>query len=547
MILKLCKYLGIPIILVSMIFCGSRQERVDDERPNIVVIIADDMGYSDLGCFGSEISTPNLDELARHGTIFSQFYTAATCSPTRAMFYTGTDHHIAGLGDMAERLPGSPHLVGKPGYEGYLNNRVLSVSQSIKDAGYHTYLAGKWHLGLERNQSPKSHGFDRSFSLLSAYANHYYPNPQYEIFWEDDDYVSYPNGEYSTDIYTDKLIDFVGDNKDDGRPFFMVAAYTSPHWPLQVPQEYADKYKGVYDEGFDVLRRKRFEGLKEKDILNSETSYPELPERKGTLYYVREDKLQSWDELSEEQKRLESRAMEVYAGMVDNMDVNVGRLVDYLKSIGEYDNTMFVFFSDNGAAAQEANLVPEGADTYTYMGTANSFLAYGPQWAHASSGGYAYYKGYSSEGGLRTPMIIKMPNQQNVSAINGSFCSVKDLAPSFLDIVGADHPSSYQGRKIEPMQGQSIIPALTENNPSIHDEDFVMGWELFGRKALRMGKWKLRGIEAPFGKTDFELFDIEKDPTESQDLSDQFPDKRAQLIEAWAQYIRDNGVILTDQ
>ena len=513
--------------------------------PNIVLIVADDLGYSDLGCFGSEIATPNIDALAQEGQIFNNFYTAATCSPTRAMLLTGTDNHIAGLGDMAERVQSMPALIGQPGYEGHLNDKVVSIAQLLKDQSYHTYIAGKWHLGRTPDQSPQAKGFERSFTLMEAYTNHFYPY-QDNRFWEDDGYTQYPEGEYSTDLYTDKLISFLEDDRDDERPFFLYAAYTSPHWPLQAPQQYIDQYRGVYDIGYDSLRSRRFQGLIEKGIIGENTKLPELPSVKAALYEITNEPLLPWSSLTDKQKRLEAHKMEIYAGMVSNLDYNVGRLVEHLKQTGEFDNTLFVFFSDNGAAVLDENLTPPGMDVYQAMGTANSFVGYGPPWAHASSAAFRFYKGYSAEGGIRTPLLIKMPGQQQGRGVLPAFVTVMDLAPTFLELAGGAYPESYQGRILATLQGESILTLLRGEHEHVHTDEYTVGWELFGRCALRKGQWKLMKIERPFGKDRFELFNLEQDPGETVDLSADYPEKYRELMAEWERYVEENGVILQE-
>lgn len=534
------------ILIFLSCFFYSFEKQQQNIKPNIVLILADDLGFSDLGCFGSEISTPNIDALASHGQIFTNFYTAATCSPSRAMLLTGTDHHIAGLGNMAERVPYIPEQIGKPGYEGYLNNRVISIAQLMKDAGYHTYLAGKWHLGLTPDQTPSAKGFERSFALLNAYANHFTPDTR-AIFWEDEYATQFPQGQYSTDFYTDKLISFIKKDREDKKPFFLYAAYTSPHWPLQVPEEYIEKYQGVYDIGYDSLRSLRFHALKEKGMIRRDLSLPELPTVKGNLYDISNRPLLPWKSLGKNEQRIEARKMEIYAGMVNNLDYNIGRLIQYLKEIGEYDNTLFVFLSDNGPDVFELNETPDKHDPYPYMGTSNSFVAYGPQWAHASSAVNRLYKGYSAEGGIHSPLIVKMPFQQEGNGIMTAFTTIMDLAPTFLELAGRTYPSFYQGRQITHHKGASLLPVLNQKKKFIHDENYVMGWELFGRGAIRKGKWKITKIEPPFGKGVFELFNIEEDPTESHDLSDQFPDKYQEMLSHWKTYVKENGVILTNQ
>ena len=525
----------------------SFKEEKPEKRPNIVLILADDLGFSDLGCFGSEIATPNIDTLARKGQIFTNFYTAATCSPSRAMLLSGTDNHIAGFGNMAERVPGIPNQVGQPGYEGYLNDRIVSVAQLMKDAGYHTYMGGKWHLGMTPDQSPTAKGFERSFSLLDACANHFIPDTRVNPFWEDGHFTQYPDGKYSNDLYTDKLISFIKEDRKDKNPFFLYAAYTSPHWPLQAPSEYIEKYHGVYDIGYDSLRFWRFHSLQKKGIVPKNVQLPSLPAVKGNLYDISNRPLLPWKLLSKDEQRIEARKMEIYAGMIDNMDSNIGRLIQYLKEVGEYDNTMFVFLSDNGPDVFEGNETPNKSDPYPYMGTANSFIAYGPQWAHASSAVNRLYKGYSAEGGIHSPMIVKMPFQQAGKGIVTAFTTIMDLAPTFLDLAGSTYPSSYQGRPIAPYKGTSLLPFLNRKKNYVHNEDYVMGWELFGRCAVRKGKWKITKIEPPFGKGVFELFDMEKDPTESDDLARQYPDKYLEMLGHWKAYVKDNGVILTNK
>lgn len=504
------------------------------------------MGYSDLGCFGSEIATPNIDALASQGQLFTSFYTAATCSPTRAMLLSGTDNHVAGLGDMAERLISIPEERGQPGYEGYLNNKVVSVAQLLKDVGYHTYIAGKWHLGLTADQSPEANGFERSFTLMDAAANHYFPSSE-SSFWEDDHFTNYPEGQYSTDLYTDKLISFLSTDHKDKKPFFLYAAYTSPHWPLQAPAEYIDKYHGVYDIGYDSLRKLRFEGLKKKGIVDANVPLPDLPAFEGHLYYASDKPLRRWKSLTKNEQRIEARKMEIYAAMIDNLDQNIGRLIKYLKEIGVYENTLFVFMSDNGASSLDAAATPNDTDPYPYMGTPNSFVAYGSAWAHVSSAVNSFYKGYSSDGGIRAPMIMKMPHQQKSKGPIKSFTTVMDLVPTFLELAETTYPSTYQNRSLAPLKGESILPLLNNKKSYVHDEDYVMGWELFGRYAIRKGKWKITKMEAPFGNGDFQLFNMEEDPAESHDLSKEYPDKYKELVLHWNNYVKENGVVLLDR
>jgi len=537
----------VKIIILIICFLFYSFENQELKKPaNIVLIVADDLGYSDLGCFGSEISTPNIDALAYQGQIFTNFYTAATCSPSRAMLLSGTDNHVAGLGNMAEHVVYFPQQVGKPGYEGYLNNRVVCIAQLLKDKGYHTYISGKWHLGLTPEQSPTAKGFERSFALLDAYANHFNPDIHANPFWKNGRYADYPGGKYSSDVYTDNLISFIKNDHPDNKPFFLYAAYTAPHWPLQAPPEFIEKYKGKYDIGYDSLRSFRFRALQKKGLVATSVQLPALPAVKGELYNISDLPLLPWTSLSKDEQRIEARKMEIYAGMIDNMDYNIGRLVQYLKQIGEYDNTVFVFLSDNGPDVFELNETPDSYNPIPYMGGSSSFIAYGPQWAHASSAVNRLYKGYCTEGGIHCPMIIKLPYQQKGNGIVTAFSTIMDLAPTFLDLAGGSYPSTYRGHSVVPYKGTSLLPFLNKKTNFVHKENYVMGWELFGRCALRKGKWKITKTEPPFGKGVFELFNMEEDPTESNDLSVVYPEKYKEMLNEWKTYVEDNGVILAE-
>jgi arylsulfatase len=389
-------------------------------------------------------------------------------------------------------------------------------------------------------------GFERSFALLDAAANHFVPDPE-NPFWEDGDFAKYPEGQYSSNVYTDKSISFIKRDRADKKPFFLYAAYTAPHWPLQAPMEFIEKYRGVYDIGYDSLRSLRFKSLQEKGIVARDVKLPPLPAVKGNLYNISNRPLLRWTSLSKNEQRLESRKMEIYAAMIDNLDHNIGSLIQYLKEIGEYDNTLFVFLSDNGADVFDFNETPDKLNPYPYMGTANSFIAYGPQWAHASSAVNSLYKGYSAEGGIRCPLIIKMPGQQKGNQMSIAFTTIMDLAPTFLEIAGGTYPSSFEGKQLTPFRGESLLPFLNGRKKYVHNEDYVMGWELFGRCAIRKGKWKITKIERPFGKGIFELFDLQNDPTESADLSARYPNKYQEMLQHWKEYVKDNGVIVANQ
>ena len=347
------------------------------KRPNFLIIVADDLGFSDIGCFGGEISTPNIDKLAEDGGLrFTDFHAAAACSPTRAMIMTGTDHHIAGLGNLIEWTnrsgqngPKGGHFDtapqrGQPGYEGYLNDRVVALPELLKDAGYATYMSGKWHLGLTPERGPKARGFERSFAHLPACSNHYAYEPQLNegdgipdfmtmssiaLHTEDGEYVRrLPEGWYSSDGYGDKMLKYLQERNEmkDDRPFFAYFPFTAPHWPLQAPQNLIKKYRGVYDEGPGALRQKRLQRLKELGMVPPDVE----------PHPVVADEVKPWDELTNDERAKSCRAMECFAGMVESIDINVGKVVDYLEQTGELDNTFVCFMSDNGAEGAAVSL-----------------------------------------------------------------------------------------------------------------------------------------------------------------------------------------------
>ena len=336
------------VILAVVWALSISQGAYADQRPNILLVMADDMGWTDIGSFGSEIETPNLDVLAQQGVIFTDFHVSVSCSPTRSMLLSGTDNHIAGLGNMGEMI--APEQRGKPGYEGYLNKRVVSLAEVLQSDGYHTYMAGKWHLGKEPDYWPYARGFERSFSMLFGGASYWSDMfGMLAVHKEIADYVkddkkldSLPKDFYATRSYTDFLIESIRKNQGDDKPFFAYLAFTTPHDPLHVPEPWLSKYRGRYDDGYEVLKAQRAAAAKQRDLISDRAP---MPKRYHPELY---EWVTAWDSLTREQQALESRAMEVYAGMVNNMDYHFGRVVKFLKDIGEYKNTIVIFLSDNG-------------------------------------------------------------------------------------------------------------------------------------------------------------------------------------------------------
>ena len=530
---------------------SANKQNSENKRPNILLIMADDLGYSDIAPFGGEISTPNLDALAVGGIKMSNLYAAAACSPTRTMLLGGADSHRGGMGTMYNDQVGNQ--IGQPGYEGYMNHDVVSVSALLQDAGYHTYMTGKWHIGYEEDQSPKARGFEKSFVLLQGGSGHFSDaamTVDHDTSWfrENGEMVTLPDDFFSSEFYTDKMIEYIKSGENDDQPFFAYLSYTAPHWPLQAPDDYLDKYKGKYDEGYGVLTENRLSSMEEIGLIKTGLSAPKL------AYPASEN----WENISDEQKKIDAREMEIYAAMVDNMDFHIGRVLAYLDDSGQRDNTIIIFMSDNGAAGFGPGMArafpKEWIDanfdnSYANMGKVNSYIYYGPHWAQAGSAPSRMFKGFSSEGGIKVPGIINYGDKLGVASggFNDQFMTVLDLPVTFLDLAGTQHPGThYKGREIHPYIGTSIMPYLNGEAASIHGAEDTVAWELNNRMAVRKGDWKIIKIPDPFGTGDWELFNIIEDPGESNDLSAENPEKRVELIASWDKYAAENGVIIPE-
>ena len=529
---------------------------VAPQRPNFLLIVADDLGWSDLGSFGGEISTPNLDVIANDGIRFTGFHTAPTCSPTRSMLLSGVDNHQAGLGSMAETL--DRDQAGQPGYEGYLNDRVASIAELLHQGGYRTLMSGKWHLGLTPERGPAARGFERSYALLQGLGNHFGADqnaawrainaaPTYR---ENGKVVAYPKGRFSADYFTDRLIGFLEEGAKDERPFFAYLPYSTPHWPIQAPPDVIAKYKGRYDAGYEALRDARLNRQKELGLVPAELTPHALVDVKP------------WASLTPQEKAIEARKMEVYAAMVDRMDQNIGRVVATLKRLGRYEDTVIVFLADNGPegniidAPHQAALNPEGAaklgidNSLGNIGTATSYLGYGPGWAQANSAPSWLVKGYPTEGGTRVTAFAAGP-QVAGGRIVKAFLSITDIAPTLLDLAGQTQPASFAGRAILPFQGHSLVPLLDDRQAKVRQPSEPVGTELFYRRALRKGDWKAvylpKGSAYPrksVGTGSWQLFNIARDPAETQDLAATEPAKLQELIADWNRYAHDKGVVL---
>lgn len=529
------------------------QAQAQPKRPNIVVILGDDLGFADIGAFGGEIRTPNLDALANAGVRFTNFYTHASCSPTRSMLLSGVDTHLNGLGNMDEWT--APNQRGVPGYEGYLNDRVATLPQLLKDAGYHTYMVGKWHLGKAPDQIPAARGFERDFSLLDG-AGSYWDMTNFtaaspkSVFTEDGRYLTkLPDDYYATKTYTDKLIGFIDAQKGDGKPFFAYVSHQAPHDPYHLPKDWRNRHVGEYDKGWDAVRQERLKRQVEMGILPAGT---QLAER---MWFLPDPVV-----LAPATRAILGKKMELYAGMVENLDFHVGRLIDHLKKIGEYENTIFIVFGDNGAEGTDLfDMIAGTPGTRDYLfasinwsqthpnawGDPGSYVAYGPMWAQASMTPFSQYKGWLGEGGIRNALIVSGPAvQRPKGSINGGMMHVADVMPTLLEIAGAGYPGTRDGRELPPLLGKSWGKVLAGQAESPRSEQDYLAWELFGNHALRQGDWKIRWEYKSLGKGDWELFNVAADPSERKDLAAGQPDKLKAMVALWDDYARANNVIL---
>ena len=538
---------------------GSGSSGAEDSRPNVLLIVVDDVAFNDLSLFGSEIRTPNIDALAREGVFLTNFHVSPNCSPTRAMLFSGTDSHNAGLGNMFEDL--APNQAGNPGYEGYLNFQVAALSELFLEAGYNTYMTGKWHLGLTQETSPAGRGFEKSFGPLQGGAGAFgnmlpIVGPDKALYREDGVTLEeLPEDFYSTPFYTELMQEYIGADLDNGKPFFAYLSYTSPHWPLQAPQESIARYKGVYDAGYDVLADQRLQNLKDRGLVDADVEpFPRLLDERP------------WAELNAEERRYQAKVMEIYAAMVDDVDVYIGTMIDYLKEIGEYENTAIFFMSDNGPEghAMEKSF-PEVAawadeccdNSYENIGNADSYVWLGPNWARAGNTPLRMFKGYTSQGGVRAPAFFHYPRVMQRAVMNDSIVTVKDVMPTLLELAGIEHPGAgtFQGREVIAMEGRSVVPVLTGACASIREPGDFMGWELFGKQAIRQGDWKILYVPSVPSRDErlpvlkpgqWQLYNLAEDPAEMNDLAHSNPEKLREMLALWEQYTQEINFIYPD-
>ena len=507
----------------------------EQQRPNIVVILADDLGFSDLGSYGSEIPTPHLDRLARQGMRFSNFYVTPRCAPTRASLLTGLYNHRAGMGHMpggwelprrVQRTFGSPH------YQKHLRDRAATLAEVLKErAGYRTGIFGKWHLSTTRAHWPTRHGFDRFYGVPSGGGFYFWPppSPVAERKVVAGNAVTAPaatdwraeTGWHSTEAFAARAARFVEDAAGDEQPFFLYLASIAPHYALQAFPSAIAEHEGDYRTGWDQLRRRRYERLTESGLLDSARA--PLPERDA---YV-----PAWD--SVDNKERWDRKMAIYAAQVQSLDRRVGQVLDALDRRGERENTLVLFLSDNGACAEDMNRSASGAT----LGGPRSFVSYDRPWAHLSSTPFRGFKQDTYEGGIASPLIARWPGRIPEGASSDQVGHVIDLMPTLLDAAGATYPDSLGRRDLLSLDGRSLLPALEGEGTDALPERTLF-WEHEGNRAVRRGRWKAVSVHG-YG---WALFDMKNDRTETTDLSEKRPRKVEQLARRYRQWADEVGV-----
>ena len=530
----------------------SQSKKAISKKPNVIVILTDDMGFSDIGCFGSEIKTPNIDKLAANGISFTHFYNTARCSPSRAALMTGLYPHQAGMGFL------SNYNFDEQGYVDDLSKNAVTMAEVFKQAGYATYMSGKWHLNKEksipndRSNWPLQRGFDRFFGMLIGSGSFYDPG----TLMQDNTFIAPGKDFYLTDAITDNAVQFINENPKD-KPFFFYIAYTAAHWPLQAPESEIQKYKGVYDKGWDETRKQRFEKLKKLGIISNKAV---LTARGVDIPEWKDEPLKDW----------QVRRMEVYAAMIDIMDQGIGKIISTLEKKGELDNTVLFYMHDNGGCAETLNSnqteIPPTEEqkkgklyakdsiflgkmpTYTrdgqfirsgkgvMPGPANTWTGYGEEWANVSNTPFRLYKHFVHEGGITTPLIIHWPEGIKAKGkLRKQQGHLIDIMATCVEIAGLTYPSNFNGNSILPLEGKSLVPAFT--NKSIN-RAFIF-WEHEGNRALRMGNWKLVSKTkkqkkfTPADENTWELYDMEEDPSEINNLALQYPGKVKTMAAIW--------------
>ncbi len=532
-------------VLTAVLFALPAVANAQDQRPNVVVILVDDAGLTDFAPFGGEARMPAIQRLADSGIKFSSYHTSPLCAPSRAMLLTGIDNHRTGIATIPEVL--TDNQTGKPGYSMFFEPGVKTLADRLKAEGYATYMTGKWHLGRREQDLPNSHGFDRSFALDASGADNWEQKPymgyyDFAPWYEDGKPADLPEDFYSSKFIVDRMINYLdsGQQAAQRQPFFSYLAFQAIHIPVQAPREITDSYNGIYDQGWQQLRERRRQRAIELGLIAADTPLAEIPA--GS---------QDWDALSQQQRNLYARSMQVQAAMLEAMDSHVGRLLDYLEARGELDNTLFIVTSDNGPEPSNPLAVPGMRPWMRFngynhsidnLGEKGSMVAIGPEWASASASPFNLFKFYAAEGGIRVPLIIAGP-EIAPQRWQPATTMVTDIVPTVLDYLGIQHQPSDQPAKDVAITGRSMMPLIEGKVDAIYRADEAIGMEVSGNSALIKGDFKLTRNTPPHGDNIWRLYNLALDPGESNDLRNQQPRRFAELMADYQRYEADFGVV----
>jgi arylsulfatase A-like enzyme len=514
-------------VLVSLTLSSSIflvEKITNPSKPNIVIILADDMGFSDLGCFGSEIATPNLDKLAAGGIRLNNFYNCGRCCPSRASLLTGLYPHQAGIGDMLQNK-------GYPSYQGYLDDSCVTIAQLLQQAGYHTITSGKWHVGTETSALACNRGFDQSFSMLNNGSSYYKNGPLYndgrtvnflkncEPYMRDTTY-------YLTQEITDFAVKALDQHKNKQQPFFLYLTYTAPHWPIQALQEDIDKYRGKYKEGWDKLREARYTKQLTNHLID--------PNWKLSPRY---ETVPAWNTLSGKDKDAWDLKMAIYAAMIDRMDQGIGQVLAQLKKMGADQNTLILFLSDNGGSGDEVKKLSYVIQRNGKPGSGENIDSYDRNWGNVSNTPFKTFKRNVHEGGISSPFIAYYPGLIPADQTNPAVAHIMDIMPTCLDLAQITYPKTFNGTVLKSLPGVSLFKNITNKSK---EANRTLYWEHEGNKAVRDGQWKLV-YEVDRGQ--WELYDMVKDRTETHDLSKQYPEQVKRLRLLYEQWSSKVGVV----
>lgn len=529
---KMKKTAFVALVLCTLLSCSLANKKENAaSKPNVILILADDMGYSDLSCYGSEINTPNIDKLAESGIRFTQFYNAARCCPTRASLLTGLYPHQAGMGEMVNKPGKEP----EGAYQGYLSKHSMTIAEVLKQEGYYTVSSGKWHVGEERPHWPIDRGFDNYYGLISGAANYFditktkREGTIRRFAIDSTDFNPSNDDFYMTDAITQNALKFLEKAGSKEQPFFMYLAYTAPHWPMHALEEDIELFKGKYAIGWDELRAERYKRMREMGIIDKSWRVSE-----------RNENVTAWNELKPEEKERMDLLMSIYAAMIHRLDIGIGEVMQQVEEMGELENTIVIFLSDNGGSGEYD---PLGTDFWgnfwdgeAIPGAGDSYHTYGSSWANLSNTPFRYYKRDTYEGGIATPMIVSWPSHiAKAGRLAHQPGHINDIMTTICDITGAVYPETYKGNVITPMQGKSFAPILKGENIKNSEPIF---WEHFGNKAVRQGEWK---IVAKKGNM-WELYNLKDDRTESNNLIEQHKDIANDLINKYELWAKEVGV-----